>query len=148
MGVRGVHRGVVRVAIIGFLRAEGDSGGRRTTVSCVRRGAGARLSCSRASGGGSISSCLRLYGRHAAAAVGRGRARAVNDRLLQADQCLGGHVTRVIDGMVHWRLCREYARPVRRKNNMVNFLLIGKFSKLARWMASVKQHNRTHLAHV
>ena len=72
----------------------------------------------------------------------------MNDRLLQADQCLGGHVTRVIDGMVHWRLCREYARPVRRKNNMVNFLLIGKFSKLARWMASVKQHNRTHLAHV
>jgi hypothetical protein len=105
VGVRGVHRGVVRVAIIGFLRAEGDSGGRRTTVSCVRRGAGARLPCSpgrRASGGGSISSRLRLYGRHAAAAVGRGRARAVNDRLLQADQCLGGHVTRGIDGMVHW----------------------------------------------
>jgi hypothetical protein len=109
VGVRGVHRGVVRVAIIGFLRAEGDSGGRRTTVSCVRRGAGARLPCSpgrRASGGGSISSRLRLYGRHAAAAVGRGRARAVNDRLLQADQCLGGHINR---RLVHWRLCLEHA---------------------------------------
>ena len=111
---RGVRGGIVRV---GFLRAEGDSSGRRTTVSCVCRGAGARLPCSRrTSGGRSIDSRLIIYGRHAAAAAGRGRSRAVNDRLLQADQCLGGHINR---RLVHWRLCLEHAMPVRRNNNIV-----------------------------
>ena len=57
VGVRRVHRGVVRVAVIGFLWAEGHSGsGRRASVAGVRGGAGARLGG--AGGGRGVSARL------------------------------------------------------------------------------------------
>ena len=117
MGVRRVERGVVRVPVIGFVRAEGDAGSRRRPVPGVRRGAGSRLSSRGGAGGGrrGVRARLRLDGRHAAAvaAVGGGRrAGAVDHRLLQADERLGRHVARRIHRVVDRGVGREDVRPV------------------------------------
>lgn len=64
---------------------------------------------------------LRFYGRHATTdTLGRGRAGAVNDRLLQRNQRLCGHLPRVI---VQRRLSWEYVGPVETNNKYLLFVL-------------------------
>ena len=121
VGVGRIHRRVVGVAIIIFLRTQGYSGSGGTVASIAgsaraRLGAFQRGTCRR-----SVPAVFRLDRRHAAAdAVGRGRTGAVNDGLLQANQRLGCHVPGWIQRWVHGRLCWEYARPVMTKKDAYN----------------------------
>lgn len=120
VGVRRVHRRRTVVSVISFVRAHGYTG--RGAVSCIAGHTCARFGPFQCGAGRrSVAPMLRFYGRHATTnALGRGRAGAVNDGLLQRNQRLCGGFPRVT---VQRRLSWEYVGPVDTNNKYLLLVL-------------------------